>query len=226
MRAKLLDTDGSVERDGVKLHYDVYGQGPETMVFLPPWSIVHSRIYKAQLPYFSERFRCITFDPRGNGKSGRPANAVDYTLDNYIADAIAVMDATDAGRAILVGLSLGGMHACVLAAHHPERVKAAILAGTTATIGPGYPYLAPQHFMAKREQYVGWDKYNRDYWLTQYPDFADHFVRHICSDPHSTKQIEDAIAWASETTGAVLAKIVEARTIPPVSMSASRCIAR
>ena len=215
MRAKLLDTDGSVERDGVKLHYDVYGQGPETMVFLPPWSIVHSRIYKAQLPYFSERFRCITFDPRGNGKSGRPANAVDYTLDNYIADAIAVMDATDAGRAILVGLSLGGMHACVLAAHHPERVKAAILAGTTATIGPGYPYLAPQHFMAKREQYVGWDKYNRDYWLTQYPDFADHFVRHICSDPHSTKQIEDAIAWASETTGAVLAKIVEARTIPP-----------
>ena len=49
------------------------------------------------------------------------------------ADALAVMDATDAGKAILVGLSFGGMLACVLAAHHPERVKAAILAGTAAS---------------------------------------------------------------------------------------------
>ncbi len=146
MRAKLPSKDGFVERDGVKIHYEVYGDGPETMVFLPPWSIVHSRVYKAQLPYFSERFRCITFDPRGNGKSDQPTEAAAYSLDNYVADALAVMDATDAGKAILVGLSLGGMHACVLAAHHPERVKAAILAGTAATVGPGYPYLTPTAF--------------------------------------------------------------------------------
>ena len=69
-----------------------------------------------------------------------------YSLDNYVADALAVMDATDAGKAILVGLSFGGMHACVLAAHHPERVKAAILVGTVASIGPGYPYMTPQAF--------------------------------------------------------------------------------
>ncbi len=59
-----------------------------------------------------------------------------YTLDNYLADALAVMDATDAGQAILVGLSFGGLLACVLAAHHPERVKAVILAGTVSSIGP------------------------------------------------------------------------------------------
>ena len=67
-------------------------------------------------------------------------------LDNYVADILAVMDATDAGKAILVGLSLGGMHACMLAAHHPERVKAAVLAGTAATVGPGYPYLDAEAF--------------------------------------------------------------------------------
>jgi hypothetical protein len=65
MRAKLPSKDGFVERDGVKLYYEIYGDGPETMIFLPTWSIVHSRVYKAQLPYFSERFRCITFDGRG-----------------------------------------------------------------------------------------------------------------------------------------------------------------
>ena len=47
----------------------------ETMVFLPPWAFVRSRCFKAQVPYFSERYRCITYDPRGNGKSDRPEEA-------------------------------------------------------------------------------------------------------------------------------------------------------
>ncbi len=215
MRAKLPNKEGFAERDGVKIRYEIYGDGPETMVFLPPWSIVHARVYKAQLPYFSERFRCIAFDPRGNGKSDQPTEAAAYTLDNYVGDILAVMDATDAGKTILVGLSLGGMHACVLAAHYPERVKAAVLAGTAATVGPGYPYLSPKHFTATRERFEGWDKYNRAYWQAHYPDFAAHFVRNIFSDPHSTRQIEDGIAWANETTGPVLAKTVDARSIPP-----------
>jgi pimeloyl-ACP methyl ester carboxylesterase/predicted glycosyltransferase len=215
MRAKLPSKDGFVERDGVRIYYEVYGEGPQTMVFLPPWSIVHSRVYKAQLPYFSERFRCVAFDARGNGKSDRPMEAAAYSLESYIADALAVMDATDAGQAILVGLSLGGLHAAVLAAYHPERVKAAILVGTVTTLGPGYPYMAPKHFLARRERYEGWDKYNRDYWLADYPDFAEHFIRNVCSEPHSTKQIEDGIAWANETTGPVQVKTVEARAIPP-----------
>ena len=215
MRAKLPSKEGFVERDGVKLHYEIYGDGPQTMVFVPPWVIVHSRIYKAQLPYFSERFRCITYDGRGNGQSDRPEDVAAYSLDNYVADVLAVMDATDAGQAILVGLSYGGLLASILAAHHPERVKAAILAGTVATVGPELSVHGAEHFLAKRESFEGWEKFNRAHWLADYPDFAEHFVRHICTEPHSTKQIEDGIAWAADTTGRVLAKTVEARTIPP-----------
>jgi len=216
MRAKLPSKIGFVDRDGVKIHYEIYGDGPETMVFLPPWSIVHSRIYKAQLPYFSERFRCITYDGRGNGKSDRPADVAAYSLENNVADVLAVMDATEAGRAILVGLSLGGMHACVLAAHHPERVKAAILVGTVASIGPAnFPYLSNTQFETKRERFEGWNKYNREHWMADYPDFAEHFVRNIHSEPHSTKQIEDGVGWAADTTGPVLIRTVDARLIPP-----------
>ena len=216
MRAKMPSHEGFAERDGVKLHYEIYGEGPDTMVFLPPWAIVHSRIYKAQLPYFGERFRCIAYDPRGNGKSDRPADVAAYSLDHYVADALAVMDACDAGKAILVGLSFGGMLACVLAAHHPERVKAAILVGTVASIGPPhYPYLGASHFLTRRERHEGWDKYNREHWLTDYPDFAEHFIRNIHSEPHSTRQIEDGIEWAQETSGPVLVKTVEARALPP-----------
>jgi pimeloyl-ACP methyl ester carboxylesterase/predicted glycosyltransferase len=215
MRAKLPVEEGTVERDGVKLHYEVYGTGAETIVFIPPWSIVHSRVYKAQLPYFSDRFRCVTYDGRGNGKSDRPADVAAYSLNHSVADLLAVMDATRTGPAVLVGLSLGGMIACVLAAHHAERVKAVILVGTAALIGPSHPYMTTDHFHVKRRDFDGWNKYNQDYWLSNYPDFATHFVGNIFPEPHSTKQIEDGLDWASETTGLVLASTVNARTIPP-----------
>lgn len=215
MRAKLPSEQGFVERDGVKIHFEVYGSGAETMLFLPPWAIVHSRVYKAQIPWFSERFRCIAYDGRGNGKSDRPEDIAAYSLDNAVADALAVLDVTGTERAILVGLSLGGFLACILAAHHADRVKAAVLAGTAAQVGPGYPRMAQSHFLQRRERFDGWEKYNRDYWLSNYPDFAEHFVRHIFTEPHSTKQIEDAVGWAVETRGDVLAKTVLARQIAP-----------
>ena len=216
MRAKLPSKEGFAERDGVKIHYEVYGDGPQTMVFLPPWSIVHSRVYKAQLPYFSERFRCIAFDARGNGKSDQ-ADGGRRLLARQLRGRRARRHGRDGCRPGRIWLACRSA-ACtprVLAAYHPERVKAAILVGTVATIGPGYPYMTPRHFVAERDRFEGWDKYNRAYWLTEYPDFAEHFIRNICSEPHSTKQIEDGIEWAGETTGPVLVKTVEARTIPP-----------
>ena len=216
MRAKLPDSDGLVTRDGVNLAYEIYGDAPDTMLFLPPWSIVHSRIYKAQFPYFSERFRCITYDGRGNGKSDRPDDVAAYSLDNYLADALAVMDALDVEQAILVGLSFGGLLASILAAHHPERVRAAILAGTITTIGPPqHARFDASHFTAKRDSYEGWDKFNHGYWLKNYPDFAEFFIRNIFNEPHSTKQIEDAVGWAVETNGPTLLKTVAARGILP-----------
>ncbi|MGH8749908.1 MAG: alpha/beta fold hydrolase, partial [Burkholderiales bacterium] len=215
MRAKLPRSEGSVERDGVRIHYEVYGEGADTLLFIPPWAIVHSRIYKAQIPWLSDHFRCVTFDPRGNGKSDRPERAEAYAVEQYVADALAVLDATGTEAAILVGLSAGGGLAAMVAALHPARVRAAILIGTTATIGRNYPYLTPKHFRQEREVYEGWDKYNRAYWLRDYPDFAHHFVSNIFTEPHSTKQLEDGLEWAADTTGETLVRTVDARTIAP-----------
>ena len=125
------------------------------------------------------------------------------------------MAGTGVKQAIIVGLSYGGYVTSVLAAYHPDRVRAAILIGTVATVGPGYPYLAREHFRAERQRFEGWDKYNRHYWLQNYPDFAEHFIRQMYPEPHSTKQIEDGIAWACDTTGEILIKTVEVRFIPP-----------
>ena len=123
----------------------------------------------------------------------------------------------DAGQAILVGLSFGGLLACVLAALS-SRARQGSDSGRYGrdhrTCHTTQDWRL-KHFSAKRDRFEGWDKYNREYWLTNYPDFAEFFIRNIFSEPHSTKQIEDGIGWAAETSGPTLVKTVEARDIPP-----------
>lgn len=46
MRAMLPHTEGRVDRDGIGIHYEVYGQGENTIVFVPTWAIIHSRSWK------------------------------------------------------------------------------------------------------------------------------------------------------------------------------------
>ena len=96
-RARYPDASGFVERDGVKLHYEVYGSGEPTVLLLPTWSIVHSRHWKMQIPYLSRHCRVVAFDGRGNGRSDRPAEG--YGEREFAADALAVMDATGTASA-------------------------------------------------------------------------------------------------------------------------------
>src|SRR5947207_11985832 len=93
-RARSPDETGVVEREGVRTYYEVYGDGEPTQLLLPTWSIVHSRFWKAQIPYLARHHRVVTFDGRGNGRSDRPQSAPAYGLNEFAEDAIAVMDAT------------------------------------------------------------------------------------------------------------------------------------
>jgi len=53
--------------------------------------------------------------------------------------------------------------------------------------------MTAEHFLAESDRFENQDKRNRAYWLTNYPDFAERFIRNIFTEPHSTKQIEDGI---------------------------------
>ena len=204
-RARYPDASGYVERDGVRLFYEVYGSGEPTVFLLPTWSIIHSRHWKMQIPYLARHCRVVTFDGRGNGRSDRPDDPEAYAETEFAADALAVMEATETDSAVIVGFSLGAQRGLLLAAEHPERVEAAVF------IGPAYPgggSPLPERTIHSWEDELdteeGWAKYNKHYWLRDYRGFLEFFMSSIFTEPHSTKPIEDTVAWGLETTGETL----------------------
>ena len=130
-RARYPDATGFVERDGVRVAWERYGDGSPTILLMPTWSIVHSRHWKGQIPDLARHFRVVTFDGRGNGRSDRPLDTAAYAGSEFVGDAIAVLDASGTEQAVVAGLSMGAGYALQVAATHPERVLGAVLIGAS-----------------------------------------------------------------------------------------------
>lgn len=211
MRAVEPDAIGTVRsRDGVRIAYEVVGTGDPTILFLPSTPIVHSRQWKGQVPYLSRHNRIVVFDGRGNGRSDRPTTPEAYREDRLVGDIEAVMDATGNEAAVLVGLCGDGVwRAIQLAAAKPERVLGIVAFATgVPLLSPPHPWRVQWSFDDDLPTDEGWAKVNRHYYRRDYPGFARFFFGEITSEPHSTKQIEDAVEWAVE--GSVDAMIADA----------------
>jgi pimeloyl-ACP methyl ester carboxylesterase len=207
MRARQPDVEGHIARDGVRLGYEVYGEAEPTILLLPTWTIIHSRFWKMQIPYLARRYRVVTYDGPGNGRSDRSVDPARYASDSFAIDAVGVLDACDVGSAVVLGCSMGAQYGVRLAALYPERVKALVL------IGPALPLAAPAPDRESIPESLhkpypsnpqGWEKYNVAYWYDHYTDFTEFFFNQVFSEPHSTKPREDASGWAGETGPEVL----------------------
>jgi pimeloyl-ACP methyl ester carboxylesterase len=199
-RARYPDETGYVERNGVRTFYEAYGSGDPTILFLPTWAIIHSRCWKGQIPYFARHGRVLTFDPRGNGRAGRPPDPEAYLEQEYADDALAVMDATGTERVVLVSLSRGVERSLLIGATHPERVEAMVFIGPAVPLAPAAPRAgAEEAFERPLDSYTEWQKWNRHYWLEHYQEFLEFFFSQAFNEPHSTKQREDAVAWGLDT---------------------------
>jgi pimeloyl-ACP methyl ester carboxylesterase len=199
-RARYPDETGVVERDGVHVAWERYGDGSPTLLLMPTWTIVHSRFWKMQIPDLARRYRVITFDPRGNGRSDRPGTADAYAEREFAADALAVMDATATDRAVLVTLSMGAQRGLLLATDHPERVAGAIFIGPALDLDrPVAGREETDDFMEVRDTDEGWAKYNAHFWRRDYPGFLEFFFGKCLTEAHSTKPTDDAVGWGLET---------------------------
>ena len=203
MRAREPDVEGYVDRGGVKLHYEVFGDGRPTLLLMPTWTIVHARFWKAQIPYLARHFRVVTYDGPGNGGSDRPLEAGPYRYEEQARAATAVLDATGTDRAVVVSLSMGALWALWLMANRPERLLGSVFIGASLPLGRGHPR-DDQPFEEPYTSTEGWAKYNRYYWLDHYQDFLEFFFSQCFTERHSTKPVEDAVGWGLESSPEVL----------------------
>jgi pimeloyl-ACP methyl ester carboxylesterase len=121
-----------VSHDGTRLHVEELGQGP-CLVFAHGFSLTQAAWHyqRRDLP---ERHRCVFYDQRGHGRSGRPRKH-DYSLQALAGDLKAVLDWTGEERVVVVAHSMGGIATLQFAEQYPEelgsRVAGLVLVGST-----------------------------------------------------------------------------------------------
>lgn len=159
----------TLQLNDVEIYYEVHGQG-QPMVFLSE-TACDSEIWKLyQVPEFSRDYRIILHDYRGTGRSGKPS--VDYATRMFCDDLVALMDHLNAEGAIVIGHSMGGRVAQVLALEYPKKVKKLILAST----GASYPKTKGLPLKICKEMIEwGYEKYVRDHSILV--GFTDEFAK-------------------------------------------------
>jgi pimeloyl-ACP methyl ester carboxylesterase len=112
----------SVRSGAAEVAYDVRGHGPPVLLFHA--GVTDSRSWDLLRDHLGDRYRTLAYDRRGFGRTRYEPEPHDG-----LADALAVLDAEEVDRAVVVGASNGGQRAIDLALAHPERVRALVLIG-------------------------------------------------------------------------------------------------
>lgn len=120
--------------NGARLHYEINGSGPETIVF-SHGLLLSSEMFRAQVEALSRDFRCIRYDHRGQGLSEVTDSG--YDMDSLARDAAQLIHRLDAAPCHFVGLSMGGFVGLRLAIEQPQLLRSLVLLDTTADPEPG-----------------------------------------------------------------------------------------
>jgi len=126
----------TVSVNGLNLHVAQKGSGQVAIVFLHYWG-GSSRTWSPVINRLSEHHRCVAVDLRGWGKSDSTAN--DFSLAVQASDVEAMISELGLADFVLVGHSMGGKIAQIVASHHPSGLRALVLVAPA----PPTPVLVP-----------------------------------------------------------------------------------
>jgi pimeloyl-ACP methyl ester carboxylesterase len=191
-----------INRDGVSIHYEVYGSGP-ALILTHGYSST-SAMWKGQIEALSKHHKLVLWDMRGHGQSDYPDDPAAYSEALTVADIAALLDEVGADKAVVGGLSLGGYMSLAFYRAHPERVSALLIIDT----GPGF----------KKDD-------ARDVWNKRALDTADRFDREglavlkSLSRERSTASHRDASGLARAARGMLTqrdARVIE--LLPEIKM--------
>ncbi len=144
-----------IDRDGVRIYYEVHGDGP-------PLLLTHgysstSAMWRGQIEALSKHYRLVLWDMRGHGQSDYPDDPSAYSEALTVADMAALLDEVGAKHAIIGGLSLGGYMSLAFYRAHPDRVRALLIIDT----GPGFKKDDAREAWNKRAHETG-DRFERE----------------------------------------------------------------
>jgi pimeloyl-ACP methyl ester carboxylesterase len=108
----------------IEIAYSEYGQGEPLLLI--HGGMISGAEFQPQIAPFSARYRLIVPDVRGHGMSGR--GGYPYSIRQWANDMAALLHALGIGQAFILGHSMGGMVAQQLAADHPQKVRALVIA--------------------------------------------------------------------------------------------------
>lgn len=201
--------------DGLNLSYREYGEGENVMVCLPGLTR-NSRDFESLAGHLSQRWRVLSPDFRGRGKSQRDPKWKQYLPPTYARDVWTLLDHLGIEQAVIIGTSLGGLVAMIMADQQPQRLRAVVM----NDVGPH----VPDEAISRLLQYVGrtpaqenWDaaiEMTRKNYSLSFPDADDAFwltqVRQAWSErtdgtvaPDHDPKIGDALRHASKSAGLV-----------------------
>jgi pimeloyl-ACP methyl ester carboxylesterase len=121
-----------LDRDRVRIYYEDHGSGPA--VLLSHGYSATSRMWEGQVAALKDRYRVITWDMRGHGKSDSPSDQSKYSEEATCGDMAGILNALGIEKAVVGGLSLGGYMSLAFNVRYPQMVNALMLFDT----GPGY----------------------------------------------------------------------------------------
>ena len=125
-------------RDGLSLYYRSYGSGAETILCLPGLTR-NSRDFHEIATHLASRYRVLCPDMRGRGRSERDPDWHNYVPATYVNDCWDLVGEAGIENFIIIGTSLGGMMAMIMASQRPQGIRAIVLNDIGPDVNPaGY----------------------------------------------------------------------------------------
>ena len=164
--------------DGARIHYEVTGKNGKTPVLMIQGLGASKNAWNLQRIAMATRFRCISFDNRGAGRSDKPTEP--FTLEQMADDALAVLDAAGIETAHVVGASMGGVISQIVAVKFPHRVRSLTLVCTACR---NHPW--------RQELLQSWAKTAADKGMIEVGKEAAQWVM----SPRSFRRLVPAFTW-------------------------------
>lgn len=191
--------------DGIELYYEEAGSG--TPIIFAHEFAGDGRSWQPQVRFFSEKYRCITFNARGYPPSGVPDAVERYSQERARDDMRCVFDALDIARAHIVGLSMGAFAALHFGFEYPDRALSLVIAGCGYGAAPEAraQFTAEAEAAARQFEQQGMMKSAEAYAL------GPTRVQFRNKNPKAWKQLVEQLAGHSATGSALTMWGVQAR---------------